>query len=51
MCKCWPPLARHRRPYMFFFSGLHQNAGPEIRVAATAVDLLIERQVKMDIQQ
>ena len=40
MCKCWPPLAR-----------LHENAGPEIRVAATAVDLLIERQVKMDIQQ
>jgi len=34
-----------------FFSGLHENAGPEIRVAATAVDLLIERQVKMDIQQ
>lgn len=51
MREYWPPQARHHRPNMFFLSGLHENAGPEIHVAATAVDLLIERQVKMDIQQ
>ena len=51
MRECRLHQARHRRLYMLFLSGLHENAGPEIRVAATAIDLLIEHQVKMDIQR
>lgn len=52
MYECWPPGARSRRYYGIFLSRLHENGDPTKNcITSIVVDLLIGRQVKLDLQK